>query len=303
LKKEEILRKLKTLIAEERTKDALGVLREYVDGVDNRMETEYLLQTSRWNRNANDFDRGILDRNIYTRICNQVNHALSQSFSRLPEEGNDVAFPESTSGKVAELLSESSSTSIEPQNILYWMANPKDTVNLNLPGEIRSVKDVLESGKFRERYKIHPEEAVEMGTITKSMQRINPSIVHFSGHGKGLQGIQISSDAAGKSSILPTNGLLRLFDIFKNELECIVLNICDSKYQAEPISKMNIYVVGMNSDINTNAARSFSIGFYSALAEGADYLKAFKLAMVHVAQFAADDSTPELWLDGEVIAD
>lgn len=92
MKKEEIVKKVAALIAEERTKEALGILRDYVDGIDSRMETEYLLQTSRWNRNANDYGKGILSNDIYRRICNQVNHALSQSFSRLPDEGNDVVF-------------------------------------------------------------------------------------------------------------------------------------------------------------------------------------------------------------------
>lgn len=188
------------------------------------------------------------------------------------------------------------------KNILYWMANPKDTVSLNLDGEIRSVIDVFRGGNFRDQFEVFSETAVQMPSITRSIQNVNPAIVHFSGHGEGEKGIRIEGKN-GESILFPTKGLVRLFKLRKDTIECIVLNACETEYQAEPISDLGIYVIGMNADIDSDAASDFAIGFYSSLANGSDYIEAFEIAMVHISPYLTEASTPELWKDGKIIAD
>ena len=76
---------------------------------------------------------------------------------------------------------------------------------------------------------------MQIPTITKAMQQYNPDIIHFSGHGDGVEGI-IVEDINGDIVRFPTFGLNRLFKRFKEKVKCVVLNACYSKEQAEVIS-------------------------------------------------------------------
>jgi len=191
--------------------------------------------------------------------------------------------------------------------ILFLTANPiiinsqnEQTPLLRIAEECRKVKDGLEAATNRDDFELISESAVRVRTMTKAMQKEEPQIVHFSGHGTKTKGIAVENES-GKVTLFPTEGLDRLFKLFKDTVKCVVLNACHSSVQAEAISKHGIYVVGMNDEIGDKAATSFAVGFYQSLGEGKDYKFAFEIAMVNISSHLNYADKPELWLNGKRI--
>ncbi len=70
-----------------------------------------------------------------------------------------------------------------PQKIQILSANPKDTSRLRLDQEVRDIKEGLQRAKKRDQFVLESQLAVRPRDIQLAMLDINPSIVHFSGHG------------------------------------------------------------------------------------------------------------------------
>ena len=62
----------------------------------------------------------------------------------------------------------------------------------------------------------------------------SPAIVHFSGHGD-IDGIAIE-DSLGNAKLIDTSAIGNLFELFSENIKCVVLNSCYSESQAMEIS-------------------------------------------------------------------
>ena len=76
--------------------------------------------------------------------------------------------------------------------------------------------------------------------------------------------------------LVGTKALTELFELFKDKIDCILLNACYSQTQAEAIYQHIDCVIGMNHAIPDNTAIKFSVGFYDAIGAGRTYADAFK---------------------------
>jgi hypothetical protein len=65
-------------------------------------------------------------------------------------------------------------------------------------------------------------------------------------------------------------------------VQCVILNACYSKIQAEAISQHIPHVIGMNQGIGDRAAIAFSIGFYKALGANRTVEQAYKAGCVEI---------------------
>lgn len=199
------------------------------------------------------------------------------------------------------------------KKILFLAANPKGTSPLRLDQEARDIDDELRRAYQGEQFQLEQRWAVRSRDIQQAMLDVRPQIVHFSGHGKGAK-ITISNepnplDSVYRSSatlertpstcpertqITLTEGLVfeddmqqeklvsggalaGLFELFTEDLECVVLNGCYSEVQARAIAEHVPYVIGMNDAISDRAALEFSVGFYKALGAGRPIDFAYKL--------------------------
>jgi len=204
---------------------------------------------------------------------------------------------EITDHKGAELLLKKSI-----KKVLFLTANPAETSLLRLDKEIRTVKNGFDSATKRDKFEFISEPAVIISDITKAIQKTNPHIVHFSGHGAGEGGI-IVEGTDGEMVCFSTESLSNLFNLVKKEIECVVLNACHSNTQAIAISKngasteKGIYAIGTNKSIGDQAAINFSTGFYQAIGEGKDYKYAFQIGLVHVNNSNATKKS-EIWFNG-----
>jgi len=164
--------------------------------------------------------------------------------------------------------------------ILFLSANPTSYSRIRLDEEVRRIQTDLKSAKERDNLELKQESAVTTDTLMQSILDESPRIVHFSGHGE-QQGIILENEI-GEPKMVSMEALAALFKLFKDSVECVVLNSCYSKNQAKAIKLHIPYVVGMNTAVPDKAAIAFSKGFYKALGAGKDIPFAFKLGVAAI---------------------
>ncbi|MEH1825792.1 MAG: CHAT domain-containing protein [Nostoc sp.] len=167
------------------------------------------------------------------------------------------------------------------QTILILTANPQGTSQLRLDQEVRDIEEGLQRAKNREQFALKSMFAVRPRDIQRAMLDINPSIVHFSGHGTGEEGL-VFEDEVGRAKLVDGEALAGLFELFAEQVECVVLNGCYSEVQAEAIAQHINYVIGMKQAIGDKAAIEFAVGFYDALGAGRTVEFAHKLGCVAI---------------------
>ena len=152
-----------------------------------------------------------------------------------------------------------------PKSILLLAANPEGTNALRLQEEEREIKERLRLAGYG-KLPINSVGATRPKDIQQAMLDFKPQVVHFSGHGVGEDGL-VFEDATGQEKLVDSEALAQIFKLFPS-VECVVLNACFSKFQAEAIAQYVDYVIGMSQSISDRAAIEFAIGFYSALGAG-----------------------------------
>ncbi len=200
------------------------------------------------------------------------------------------------------------------KTILVLAANPTGTSRLRLGEEVREIQAGLDRSQHRDRFRIEQRWAVRPRDIQRALLDCRPHIVHFSGHGVGVassssepdntrkatvvslgenaqttdaqtakvpttgepEGL-LFEDVSGQSKLVSTDAIARLFSLFSDEIECVVLNACYSAVQADAIAQHIPYVIGMKKAIGDRAAIQFSIGFYDALLAGRTVEFAYQL--------------------------
>jgi hypothetical protein len=160
------------------------------------------------------------------------------------------------------------------KRLLILSANPRDTTRLRLDIEVREIEEGLRRSKKREKFTIAQKWAVRLRDLRRAMLDYEPHIVHFCGHGEE-NGI-IVEDEQGKATAVEPEALAGLFELFKHQVECVLLNACYSQLQAEAINKYIRYVIGMSRGISDKTAIEFAIGFYDALGTGKPFEEAFR---------------------------
>ncbi|MEO1401435.1 MAG: hypothetical protein AAFV72_09360, partial [Cyanobacteria bacterium J06635_1] len=89
--------------------------------------------------------------------------------------------------------------------------------------EVRYIRGGLQRSSNRDQFKLVAEWAVRPRDIQRAMLDIQPNIVHFSGHGAGNDGL-VFEDETGSPKPIEGQALARLFDLFSDTVECVVLN-------------------------------------------------------------------------------
>ena len=163
--------------------------------------------------------------------------------------------------------------------ILFLAANPKDTPQLRLSEEVRTIDERLRAAEFRERFELIQFWALRKGDLVEALLRHQPHIVHFSGHGN-TSGQIILEDNLGLSQPLSAKAVSDLFGILPDHVRCVVLNACFTQEQAEAIVEHIDCVVGMSRAVADSIAIDFASGFYRALGYGRSVRVAFELGRI-----------------------
>jgi len=257
-----------------------------------------LLLTSRFNSNESAYFLGTTSRESYDRTKAQINQGLTTHLRRIPEIGNVKKQPTSRSNSDSDTDKEADKII----RVLFIAANPSDQVQLKLEKEIINILNILSKSRQGHSIIFNLVTSAKVLDVIDAVHRLKPNIIHFAGHGEGKDGI-VFEDERRVSVRLNTDALERLFERFKSTIKCVVLNACYSKEQAIPISRLGIYVVGMNDAIGDKAAIDISAGFYQSIGIETDYETAFDMALINNAVNRLDGNIPELWYNGKKIND
>lgn len=88
--------------------------------------------------------------------------------------------------------------------ILFLAANPSDKARLNLDTEYRDIAECISLSKYSKSIQLVPKWAVRKRDIATALLEVQPTIVHFSGHGDP-SGEIIVADEENNSHLLETH--------------------------------------------------------------------------------------------------
>jgi hypothetical protein len=160
--------------------------------------------------------------------------------------------------------------------------------------EVREIDEALKRSKKRDQFDLVQKFAMRIDDLRRGLLDHLPRIVHFSGHGTGLDGIALENEN-GELLPVPIDALAHLFQLCADHVDCVVLNACESDLQAQAISKHIPYVIGMTSTVSDDAAREFAVGFYDAIGAGKSIQAAFKFGCNAIAlKGIPEDNAPKL---------
>ncbi|MFM7528014.1 MAG: AAA-like domain-containing protein [Nodosilinea sp.] len=180
------------------------------------------------------------------------------------------------------------------KKILILTANPKDTDKLRLDQEVREIQEGLQRSRRRDQFEMIARWAVRPEDLRRALLDHEPQIVHFSGHGAGERGLVLENNA-GQMQPVTGQALARLFKLFKDKVECVLLNACYSVAQANAIHQHINCVIGMGQAIGDRAAIEFAMGFYDGLGAGRDYPEAFEFGLAAIdLEGIPETATPQL---------
>lgn len=237
-----------------------------------------------------NFYRGLISREDYEVALNKLHRSLDFFLSELDRPRIKLVF---------DALGLEQPEALQQKNILFVESMPVDQQRLQLDVEYTRIEGIADAGSNRLYTVAKPLLAATLDLLIQRLNRVQPQVVHFSGHGHS-SGIVLST-ADNRAQLVPTDAITRLFSLFTNTTECLLLNACYSATQAAELSKHIKYVIGMDAPIDDDAAIEFTSTFYTALCNApvVNYKDCYTQATVKLLTVAGNaDVFPQLWSNG-----
>lgn len=275
--KNENMDSIRKLVASGRTKEALKKL---IDIAPDNFKSEVDSLNSRFNVLQQKINQGTISSSDENLERNKIVSSLLALITSIKENeaspGEDMrSVPSGTIWDMNQSL-----------RVLFMASNPGETAKLALREESSIINEMVQDNDV---IKIQSKFAVNIQEMIDGINDYEPVIVHFSGHGtKGDErrnklrqelGIEVDVNDAGlifhdsdkfKSEVLSNKKAVSIFSTAKNfsiPISIVVLNNCYSESQAIALSKIGLFVIGVNETIEDPAAISFSRGVYRAIAK------------------------------------
>lgn len=191
-----------------------------------------------------------------------------------------------------------------PEKIIvtFFAADPAEGAQkrLLLDEEVRSIEARLRASEYRDSVKLESRWAVRSPDILQAINELQPTIVHFSGHGSERDEL-VLLDSEGKAKLVPMEGVVAAMALAAESVRLVFFNTCHSYRQAEACAEKVGVAVGMTTSIGDAAAITFSSQFYSAIGFGKSVKAAFDQARaLLMLEGIAEDSTPRLYARADV---
>jgi hypothetical protein len=153
------------------------------------------------------------------------------------------------------------------QVIAFFAADPSATSRLALDEECAAVERELRMTAWRDAFEFRARWAVDIDDILRSLNELQPTIIHYSGHGASLAsepGVVVRG-VDGRPHHLTGSALAGLIRTAACDTRLVVLNACYTAAMADPLCSVVDGVVGMPGAIADPAARAFAVSLYRAL--------------------------------------
>jgi CHAT domain len=172
--------------------------------------------------------------------------------------------------------------------ILFLAANPSETTRLALDEECAAIERELRMTMGHDDFDFRSKWAVSVDEVMRALNELQPTIIHFSGHGGGSAGVYVydaqQKPCSGQRDVgvissagiqlqdeqrqpqhVSARALTQMIASAAPSARLVVLNACFTDGVAEELRGVVDCVVGMRGAIGDGAARSFAVGFYRAL--------------------------------------
>jgi hypothetical protein len=159
------------------------------------------------------------------------------------------------------------------QPILFLAPNPTDREPLQLTKEAHDVQRALHDSLHSRRFVLVAKHEPRVMELRKLLKEIEPTIVHFSGHGNADRLLFIKDD--GGPAPASSADIDHLFELGDAPIKLIVLNACTSEAIAERLLAHAECVIGMRWTIGDDAAIRFATELYGVLGDGESVQTAF----------------------------
>lgn len=180
--------------------------------------------------------------------------------------------------------------------ILFLASNPVDQPELRLDEEVRSITERIRMAKHRDAIRLESRWAVRPADVLQAINELNPTIVHFSGHGASTDEIILQTNN-GLAKPVSLEAVSQMIAATSDSIRLVFFNTCYSRNQAEATATHVEAAVGMNTAVDDDAARIFAAQFYSAIGFGHSVKKAFDQSIaILMMEGTSEENTPELFV-------
>ena len=163
-----------------------------------------------------------------------------------------------------------------PLKVLLLSSDPHDAVRLRLAQEHRDLQAAIRGTRFASSLTVINESACRYSDITAALDRDDPHILHFSGHGE--EEVLYFESAQGTMKAVNKKALANVLG-YQGKLQLVILNTCFSLDQGQPFADAVGLAIVSEGSIFDQDAIDFSREFYTALGSGQrSYFKAFERA-------------------------
>lgn len=146
---------------------------------------------------------------------------------------------------------------------MFVAATPAGTTSLALDRECAAVEHELKLPPGRDGFELRSKWTVTVDELMRHLLDLQPTIVHFSGHGDAAGLVVIGDD--GRPQPVTPAALTKMIQTTAGTARLAVLNACYSDAQAEALRDAVGCAIGMRGTITDEAARAFAVGLYRGL--------------------------------------
>ncbi|MNU64048.1 CHAT domain protein [compost metagenome] len=186
----------------------------------------------------------------------------------------------------------------EKITVVFFAADPgcDSTTKLGLDEEARLIGERIRASEHRDVLVFHTRWAVRPRDVLQAINELQPTVVHFSGHGTRADTLVLQDDQ-GNEKHVTKEAIVSAMALGAESVKLVFFNTCFSFNQAQGCLHHVPATIGMNRDVGDLPARVFSAQFYSAIGFGLSITKAFEQAKALVAmETPGEESIPELYV-------
>ncbi|MDY3129321.1 MAG: CHAT domain-containing protein [Berryella intestinalis] len=178
--------------------------------------------------------------------------------------------------------------------VLYLGTSPLDAGRLRVDQEAREIREAIRLSGNPDAIDFQDRWAVRQNDILQALNEVNPTIVHFSGHG-AEDGSLVIEDACGRSQLVAKDALAAVVGAAAKQVRLVVFNACFSDEDYEKVLEHAEAVIGMGDSISDGAALQFARQLYSAIGFGLSLQKSFDQARAAIGFSSPEEiGTPAL---------
>lgn len=188
----------------------------------------------------------------------------------------------------------------EKITVLFLAANPKDTPQLSLDEEARSIQQKIRLSEYRESVHFESRWATRASDILQAINETNPTIVHFSGHG-AKSGELALLNPDGSTKTVTKEAITMAMSTASDTIRLVVFNACFSETQAESVVEHIEAAIGMSASIRDDTACTFAAQLYSSIGFGHSLQTSFNQAIAELLlEDIPGENIPQLYARDDV---